>query len=86
MSLSFQVRDVFRVGGRTIIAIDKGGDDLRAGDRFRAANGTELTVRSVALAAPEAWEAGRRGLQVDVTKGEVPWASSSNSTGEVARS
>ena len=71
MSLSFQVRDVFRVGGRTIIAIDKVGDDVRAGDRFRAPDGTELTVRSVAFAAPEAWEAGRRGLQVEVSRGKV---------------
>lgn len=71
MSPSFKVREVFRVAGRTIIAIDKAGDDVRAGDRFRAPDGTELTVRSVAFAGPEAWEAGRRGLQVEVTVGEV---------------
>lgn len=71
MGLSLRVRDVFRVGGRTVIATDQDEGEIRVGDRFRAGNGTEFTVRAVSFTTPEAWAAGRRGLQVEVTTGEV---------------
>ncbi|HYD55160.1 MAG TPA: hypothetical protein VEA99_21165 [Gemmatimonadaceae bacterium] len=71
MSPTFEVREVFQIGGRTVIAIDKAGEEVRAGDRFHSADGTELTIRSIAFVAPEAWAAGRRGLQVEVKAGEL---------------
>jgi hypothetical protein len=73
MPLVFKVAEVFRAHGRLVLAVDRqeGVGEVRVGDGFRASDGTEFTVRAVSFSTPEAWEAGRRGLQVDVTNGEV---------------
>jgi hypothetical protein len=73
MPLVFRVGEVFRTRGRLVLAVDRqqGVEEVRVGDGFRASDGTEFTVRAVSFSTAEAWEAGKRGLQVEVTKGAV---------------
>jgi len=70
LTARIRVLDVFRVAGRTLLAVDV-DDGLRSGDRFRSDDGTEFLVLAVAFSSAEAWARGRRGIQVEVTRGEV---------------
>lgn len=72
MEHSLRVREVFHIAGRTILAAD-GTDigELRFGHRFRAEDGTEIAIRAVSFSSPEAWDNGRRGVEVEVLTGEV---------------
>jgi hypothetical protein len=62
---------VFCVAGRTILAADASDVVLSRGDRFRCGDDNEFVVVAVAFSSAEAWERGRRGIQVDIVRGEV---------------